>query len=77
MPPKKNKVKKPLTSKQYLEEGGGKCPNCHSSNITADVVQVDAEAWAEVTCDDCKATWQDVYKLMGYDNLQIPEKEGL
>ena len=36
-----------------------------------DHVEIDnGSAWQEVKCDSCKATWQDVYKLTGYDNLE-------
>ena len=31
-----------------------------------------SSAWQNIECNSCKVTWQDVYKLTGYDNLTKP-----
>lgn len=61
-----------MTQKEYVSIGGSKCPHCSSSNILTDNgIQADAgHAWQDVSCDDCGATWQDIWLLTGYDNLQ-------
>ena len=50
--------------KAYLAHHGAKCPDCLSTNITAERLDVDGgTAMGDVTCLECKVTWQDVYKL--------------
>jgi hypothetical protein len=59
--------KKPLTDKEYVGKGGLICPYCGSDQITGDEINVDAgHATQEVSCEDCKKEWQDVYRLTGY-----------
>ena len=51
---------------------GRQCPSCESYDITA-VDQVETGsgiAWQDIECSSCKATWEDVYRLERYDNLQ-------
>lgn len=60
-----------MTDKQYVLHGGGKCPVCRSTNITGGEVNVDAgTASQEISCGECDATWNDVYKLVGYAELE-------
>ncbi len=62
----------PLTQKQFIEEGGSCCPSCKGSDIESEGIEVDGSiAWAEVSCNECSATWQELYKICGYDNLEI------
>lgn len=57
--------------KEYLEHGGQHCPACKSSNVKSGQMEVDgASAYAEVECGKCGATWQDIYRLSGIDNLK-------
>ena len=59
----------PMTNEEYLLDDGAKCPFCHSFNLNA-IGGIDAdsgEAWQDIECLDCTETWQDVYKLVGYD----------
>lgn len=67
------KKPKPLMGQRtYLKHGGGKCPACESKAISADELNIDgAQAWCGVSCNDCGATWNDVYKLAGYEELEM------
>jgi ssDNA-binding Zn-finger/Zn-ribbon topoisomerase 1 len=50
--------------KRYLAHKGVRCPDCNSTNITAERIDADGgTAMGYVTCLECKVTWQDVYKL--------------
>lgn len=42
------------------------CPRCRSTDIVADRMEgpEDGVAWQTVTCNDCGATWRDVYALV-------------
>jgi len=64
-----------LKSHEYVEEGGSKCPSCHSVNIMAiEPIRSDgASASCESVCLDCGALWTDVYELKGYENLRKSE----
>ena len=56
---------------EYLENGGQKCPVCKSENISADKTEIDgSQGYANVDCRDCGATWTDIFKLVGIDNLE-------
>ena len=61
------------SDEQYIKTSGLQCPACEAYEVTTiDRVETDdGSAWQEVNCDSCKATWQDIYKLTGYDNLEI------
>ena len=59
------------TNEEYIKISGQQCPSCDSYE-TASLDQVSTDggtAWYEVECKSCKATWQDIYTLTGYDNL--------
>jgi transposase-like protein len=63
---------KTMTSDEYVGKLDLQCPHCHSTNISGGEVNIDVgTATQEVTCDDCYATWLDVYHLAGYADLQI------
>jgi len=56
---------------EYRLADGCKCPVCHSKNVNggnreqmADIIQ------QEVSCDDCGAVWQDIYRLQGFSDLE-------
>lgn len=68
------KLKKNRMSKaEYVRSQGMRCPVCWEKNVRAnddhDDVGVDT-LLVPCTCLSCKATWVDVYTLMGYDNLE-------
>jgi hypothetical protein len=61
-----------LTNTQYMETGGGVCPNCGGGDIEGGYLEVDGiSTWCKVTCLDCEATWRDVYELQQYENLEV------
>lgn len=53
----------------YIQHGGNKCPFCTSSNITSDGhTQTDDKiAWQEIKCINCNKIWNDLYKLVGFE----------
>jgi transposase-like protein len=60
-----------LTEEQYAEKLGCQCPFCKSTNIFGKSSNFDAGTISQdIECDDCSATWQDVYTLTGYDNAK-------
>ena len=68
--------KKTFTSKQYAKNHYGQCPACHSHNVTAETLEADGNsAGSTVICEDCGATWTDIWELTGYIDLELPEEE--
>lgn len=62
-----------LTPPEYVATGGTICPNCRGCDIEGAEVNIDGgSASQQVTCNECKATWLDVYKLIEYDYLETP-----
>ena len=65
-----------MTSKEYLKSGAMFCPVCRSKNIDGGSLNADClSVWNEITCNDCGATWLDVYELKGYEQLKEGKKE--
>ena len=65
-----------LSNKQFVHHLGLRCPACgvNDTATATNLVETDSgSAWQDVHCESCKATWQDVYKLVGYDNLKTEE----
>lgn len=56
----------------YLKSGGGKCPACSSESIEAHgSTEVDgSSAYVSVSCNDCQASWDDVYSLSDIGNAE-------
>ena len=62
----------PAYKRKHLEKSGSLCPFCESKDITSGPVQADGPvAWAEVECEGCGASWQDVWSL-----IDITEAKG-
>lgn len=60
-----------MTDEQYVAKGGCQCPVCGSGDISGGPVEVDAgTAWQEIFCSACQASWNDMYKLVGYGDLK-------
>lgn len=60
----------PLSSQEYLQKGGGICPECRSDQIEGGAIDVDGPTASQsVGCNDCGAEWKDVYHLAGYTDL--------
>ena len=65
----------PAYKKKYLEKSGSLCPFCESSGLNSGPIQADGPvAWAEVECEDCGASWQDVWSLT--DITEAKSKNG-
>ena len=56
------------TNEQYIKTSY-RCPSCDSYEVTTiDHVEIDSNSASQkVKCDSCKATWQDIYQLIGYE----------
>ncbi len=51
-------------AEQYVQNGGGFCPNCRSDQIEGDSVDFDgAHCTQRMRCLECHADWLDVYAL--------------
>ena len=51
-------------TKQYIDAGGGFCPNCRSDQIEGDSVDFDGRHCTQrMRCLECDTTWFDVYTL--------------
>ena len=61
----------------YVANNGHFCPNCGSNNIEANVaLEADGlAAWGRVGCSDCESTWNDQYRLIGFNNLESTKNE--
>lgn len=61
----------PMTDAEYVAVGVGVCPFCRSDQIEGDSVDIhDRYATQEVSCSACGKTWDDRYKLIGYDSRE-------
>lgn len=63
--------------RDYIARNGQFCPNCGSSHIEAEVA-LEADglvAWGRIGCSDCESTWNDQYRLVGFDNLETRKNE--
>lgn len=59
-------LNEPLTQKEYLENPNH-CPKCGGENIIGNEVTIESgAAFQFVGCNDCDATWTDVYVLSRY-----------
>ena len=57
-----------LTEKQYVAEGGGKCPVCKGTDIVGGSTDYIGDTIIqEIHCQVCQASWNDLYKLDGYE----------
>lgn len=64
---------KPMSDREYVSNGGSKCPVCHSEEIEG-VANTDMDGdWISkgVVCKNCNSTWDDIFTLSGYDNLKF------
>lgn len=63
-----------LNSKEYVAKGGNHCPCCNGVDICGGPIEIASGGAAqEVTCNQCFASWTDVYQLTGYTDLEEPE----
>lgn len=49
------------------------CPFCKSKNIEASHLEADgAQAWQEITCNECFSKWNDIYNISDIDVITAP-----
>jgi hypothetical protein len=58
-----------MTDQEYAKNGGEKCPHCGSSDLEGwGSFEIDnGTVWQSVHCGSCNESWNDVYKLIGWD----------
>jgi len=67
----------PESKKQslYVVAGGCKCPQCGSTNIDGEGVEIgEGTATQECGCNNCAAEWYDRYALTGYSLIEEGEQ---
>lgn len=61
----------PMSDEQYRKIKGLRCPCCGSDQIEGNSFDVGGgDATQEISCNDCCATWLDVYNLTGYSLME-------
>ena len=67
-----------LTDKQkkdYVKKSWGKCPKCHSSDISGAEITVECmlgqKAVQEVDCNACNFSWVDIYTLSDVEENEL------
>jgi hypothetical protein len=62
-------MKAALSSSEYTQKGGTICPYCQSEEIegVSGVGMEAGEAWQTIRCLSCSKSWDDVYRLAGYE----------
>lgn len=61
-------------AKKYVEELGGKCPNCKSTEIYDTDIRENTNTACihqDMACDVCEVQWTDTYKLTHCDPTNI------
>lgn len=57
---------------RYIEQGGVSCPNCQSQDIEGRSIEISAGcAWQPISCNNCPAVWNDVYKLDTVEGFEV------
>lgn len=66
--------KKVLTPAEYVTQQGVYCPRCHSDKIDGGKFEeTETGGIQHIRCAACGATWHDILRLVGYDDLTKPE----
>lgn len=63
-----------MTSVEYVKEQGMACPACGGRDVTiegGESFYFGRSATTHCCCENCGATWEDCYELVGYDNLVL------
>jgi hypothetical protein len=72
---KRNSLAQTLSEEEYIALRGERCPNCASSCIEGDSIEIGGNGASQsIRCLECDATWVDVYVLSGYEFLEVPEE---
>lgn len=55
----------------YVDKCGSYCPACHSTQIEGGSIDIEStDAIQEKGCNDCEASWNDLYRLVGFNDLK-------
>jgi len=55
----------------YVARKGQCCPNCGSADIAGEPIEADGdEGISETHCFNCKSTWKDQFRLVGFTGLE-------
>jgi transposase-like protein len=65
------------TSQQYADHDGVTCPACGASALSTNgnVQVTGGGASQSIECDHCGSTWEDTYKLVGYEFFEKGETD--
>lgn len=79
--PKYELIESLLPSDDYVKNKGKYCPHCGSRTLEVDEEADelnDESATREIFCTHCRATWKELWKMTGYQDLAIacPKCEG-
>lgn len=61
------------SSRTYVVQGGAYCPVCESDDIRAGDTEYPStrEIVQGMTCGCCGSHWNELYKLAGYEDLEV------
>jgi hypothetical protein len=63
----------PMSDKEYVARKGQLCPACKMPDSEGSSFDTDGgEVYQEMLCNNCGASWTDIYKLTGYTSLEVP-----
>lgn len=63
-----------MTQEEYLKSPN-QCPVCRSTHIAGGHVDISGgSAVQTVVCNDCDASWDDVYSLTGFNLFNNPKE---
>ena len=65
-------TKLPMSTELYVKHSGNFCPQCGGEDVraTSSMQHDGPTCWQDCACCECPATWQDVYTLASYENLE-------
>lgn len=69
-----SEVREIMSDNEYVRTQGSRCPNCRSTNLGGHDTDFNADyVFNSVMCHHCGSSWTEIYKLQGYDDLDIPD----
>jgi transcription elongation factor Elf1 len=62
---------KPMTNEEHTRHAETGCPVCRSEQVTGAEIEIEAAGAVQTCgCNDCGASWVDVYALTEYVSLE-------
>jgi len=64
-------TQKPTPFEKYKRTHGNRCPVCQGQHITANSPfnADNLDAWRDVECEECEATWREMFTMQNIDIL--------